>query len=176
MVNKMAGLGKKTKVITDKFGKLGNGMDRFGNTLGRAVKRVRPSAQQIATLNQGLNRLFGSRAGQMALIRNNISLLQNGLQFLRGVPGSQRRRDQVQDRIRALLSQLNQLARPTAPAFSNRRFGAQGLIDPGLQRQQNEQTTVRGSGMNIVINTSAMDGRTILREVEMELQKRGRRI
>ena len=179
MVNRLAGVNKGVRKVTKGFGNLRTKMNDFGKSIGDAAQRRGPAtAEQFARAQAGLSRAFANRSFRIALVKNNIALLQQALRFVgggfRGGQAAQRRR--ILSQINGHLRELAGLLRTPPPAIVARRFGFGGLIDPGLQRNQNGVAANTGGGTNITINTAATDGRSLVRDLELEFQIRGKRL
>ena len=165
LIKNLSGMNEQTEETTkrlEEFGDEATGRGRGGAFGGGGGQNAQ--GQQI--LNQFLNSVQGAITTAM----NNISLLRQIL-TLQSIAG--RRRRQIQEQIAGLLTQIRDLLRQPPPQFIASRTGFQGLLDPGLQR---EDQGGGGGSLSIVINTPATSGTELIREIELELQRRGRRI
>ena len=164
LIKNLSGMNEQTEETTKRLEDFGDTTMRQGRP-GRGVGGGQ-NAQGLQLLNQFLNSIQGAIVTAM----NNISLLRQIL-TLRNIDA--RRRRQVQEQIASLLAQIRDLIKQPPPQFIASRAGFQGLLDPGIQR---EELSGGGGGISIVINTPATSGSQLIRELELELQRRGRRI
>ncbi len=106
--NGLMGLTSAMQPVTQQFGMLQQNMQQFGASLQGAAGGGNAS-QAWGQISQMLN----SADGQIAALRNNISLLQQNL----SVVDSDRRRAEITSQIEAMQAQLSDLTVPQQPVF-----------------------------------------------------------
>jgi hypothetical protein len=133
------------------FGQLVGGMQQFGKSLQQQA-----SPENIQKLWGQLTETFSTVGGQIALITNNIALLQQNLTLV----DTYRQQADILERIKDLQSELDSLTAPPVPVFSP--TPAQDSVDPALQNQNS-------GGGNITVNAYFPDVRSMSTDQISEL-------
>lgn len=160
------------------FQGVGQQMQDFGNNVNGMAGDMKGGGEQAQKAFDSLAQFLSSREGQINVLRNQISNLQ---QFLALENIGYRRRAQIAAEIDALMAQIQGLLQSTPPVLDTWR--ADPIFnDPGLEGSSTNSgggsPIGRGASINInsIFPPSPADRRMLMDSIIEELMRRGWRI
>ena len=131
-------------------------------------QEAQESMQANADAMDKLQEFLGRQGVTAMLIQHNIAFLRQAQTIL----PRYRHRAHLEKKIVILQQQLARALKPAVPNFTASRIGFQGIVDPGLQ---GDGDNTSNGAIIINVNTQSKDGAGLVQDLELELQRRGRR-